>query len=132
VTAATLHDTGYEHPDTGYPPLDGARFLPPCGFSRTVCHLVAHHSASIHEAEERGIDLEAYEEVTADRDDLGPAHVVLWWADMTHGPQGQELPVGERLDDILKRYGSEEVVARSAARIRPILLAASDPWSVGV
>ena len=46
------------------------------------------------------IDLAAYTKFTADRDDLGPAHAVLWWADLTTGPQGQDMTVEERLDDI--------------------------------
>ena len=60
VAAATLHDIGYGHVVSGFHPLDGARFLAGAGFSATVCHLVAHHTASTYEAEERGIDLAAY------------------------------------------------------------------------
>jgi hypothetical protein len=65
-----------------------------------------------------------YTQFAADRNDLGPAHAVLWWADLTTGPQGQDMTVEERLDDIAARYGPDDVLARSAQRIRPILLAA--------
>lgn len=123
VVAATLHDIGYGHPLTGFHPLDGARYLAELGFSPTVCHLVAHHSASTYEAEERGISLSSYEEFDVDRDDLGEVHAVLWWVDLTTGPKGQGMTVEERLADIANRHG-EDLVARSAARIRPILLAA--------
>ena len=124
VTAATLHDIGYAHSVLDFHPLDGAAYLADLGFSSTVCHLVAHHSASTVEAEERGIDLAAYARFSVSRDDLGPAHAVLWWADLTTGPHGQDMTVEERLDDIAARYGSDHVVARSARRARPLLLAA--------
>ena len=123
IVAATLHDIGYGPPVTGFHPLDGARYLADCGFSRTVCHLVAHHSSSTYEAEERGINLPAYRDYSAGRDDLGPAHALLWWVDLTTGPQGQDMTVEERLDDIAKRHHGD-VVARSAERIRSILLEA--------
>ena len=124
VTAATLHDIGYGRPKLGFHPLDGATYLAELGFSPVVCHLVAHHSASTVEAEERGIDLAAYAQFPAGRDDLGPAHAVLWWVDLTTGPQGQDMTVEERLDDIAARYGPDHVVARAARRARPALLAA--------
>jgi hypothetical protein len=93
IVAATLHDIGYGHPVTGFHPLDGARFLAGLGFSPPICHLVAHHSASTYEAEARGIDLGAYAEFAMDREDLGPVHAVLWWADLTTGPKGQDMKV---------------------------------------
>ena len=71
VAAATLHDIRYGHVVSGFHPLDGARFLTDAGFSATVCHLVAHHTASTYEAEERGIDLAAYAEFAV-ASDLGP------------------------------------------------------------
>jgi hypothetical protein len=123
VVAATLHDIGYAHPWLDFHPLDGARFLAEQGFSKTICHLVAHHSASTYEAEDRGISLAAYRDFAVSRNDLGPAHAVVWWADLTTGPQGQLMTVEQRLDDIADRHGSD-VVARSAQRIRSILLAA--------
>lgn len=124
VTAATLHDIGYGHSVLDFHPLDGAAYLAELGFSPVVCHLVAHHSASTFEAEERGIDLAAYDRFSVGRDDLGPAHAVLWWADLTTGPLGQDMTVEERLDNIAARYGLDHVVARSAHRARSVLLAA--------
>lgn len=46
VAAAVLHDVGYapELVDTGFHPIDGARFLRRLGVDERVCTLVAHHS----------------------------------------------------------------------------------------
>jgi len=123
VAAAVLHDVGYGHPATGFHPLDGARFLATQGFSQTVCHLVVHHSGSTFEAEERGVGLAVYADFAVNRN-LGAAHALLWWADMTTGPQGQDLTVEERLEEIRARYGPDDVVTRFIARARPVLLAA--------
>jgi hypothetical protein len=120
--AATLHDIGYAYPETDFHALDGARFLARHGFSRAVCHLVVHHSASTLEAEERGIDLVVYDEFAVDRD-LGHAHQLLWWADMTTGPTGETVTVEDRLDEICWRYGPEDLVTRFITRARPILVA---------
>lgn len=123
VTAATLHDIGYGHSVTGFHSLDGARYLASTGFSRTVCHLVVHHSASTLEAEERGLDLALYDAFDVD-EDLSPAHAVIWWADMTTGPQGQDVTVEHRLDEICARYGPDDLVTRFIGRARNVLLSA--------
>ena len=123
AAAAALHDIGYGHVESGFHPLDGARFLARAGFSAVVCNLVVHHSASTYEAEERGIDLAVYEDFAVDQD-LSEAHAVLWWADLTTGPQGQDVTVEDRLDEICSRYGPDHVVTRFVGRARPILLAA--------
>jgi hypothetical protein len=123
AAAAVLHDIGYGHVETGFHPLDGARFLAREGFSAVVCHLVAHHSASTYEAEERGIDLAGYARFAVDRD-LGEAHAVVWWADLTTGPQGQDMAVEDRLAEICTRYGPGDPVTRFISRARPVLLAA--------
>ena len=123
AAAGVLHDIGYGHVVTGFHPLDGARFLAAEGFSRTVCNLVAYHSASTLEAEERGIDLAAYDDFETDRD-LGRAHAVLWWADMTTGPTGLNVAVEDRLAEICERYGPGDLVTRFVVRARPRLLAA--------
>src|SRR5689334_24536511 len=56
--AAWLHDAGYspELADTGFHPLDGARYLRDVQQADDmVCRLVAHHSGAMIEAEERGL-----------------------------------------------------------------------------
>jgi hypothetical protein len=68
-----LHDIGYGHVDTRLHAVDGARFLARQGFSAVVCHLVAHHTASTVEAEERGLGLALYADFAVDRG-LGSAH----------------------------------------------------------
>lgn len=123
VTAATLHDIGYGHPVSGFHALDGASYLAAAGFSSTVCHLVVHHSASTLEAEERGLDLALYDVFAVD-ENLSAAHAVLWWADMTTGPQGQDVTVEDRLDEICARYGPDDLVTRFVDRAREILLKA--------
>jgi len=123
VAGAVLHDVGYGHSATGFHPLDGARFLRDQGFGAVVCHLVVHHSASTLEAEVRGLGLSAYKPFAVNQD-LGAAHAVLWWADMTTGPQGQDVTVEHRLEEICARYGPNDVVTRFIKRARPILLAA--------
>jgi hypothetical protein len=123
AVAAVLHDIGYGHVESGFHPLDGARFLARAGFSPVVCNLVVHDSASTYEAEERGIDLAAYQDFAVDQD-LSEAHAVLWWADLTTGPQGRDVTVEDRLDEICARYGADHVVTRFIGRTRPILLAA--------
>lgn len=61
--AAVLHDVGYSPRivDTGFHPLDGARFLRAENVDERVVRLVAHHSCALLEAEERGLrqELEA-------------------------------------------------------------------------
>ena len=56
IAAAYLHDIGYapELEDTGFHPLDGARWLRAQGQERLAC-LVAHHSGAWFEAEARGL-----------------------------------------------------------------------------
>ena len=75
TVAAVLHDIGYGHVETGFHPLDGAWFLAREGFSPVVCNLVAHHSASTYEAEERGIDLANYARFAVDQDHTW----TRWW-----------------------------------------------------
>lgn len=123
VSAATLHDIGYGHVDTGFHPLDGARYLRSIGFSPSVCHLVIHHSASSLQADERGLDRSIFDEFAVDVDP-GAAHAVLWWADMTTGPRGEDVTVEDRLAEICERYGPDELVTRFIGRAREVLLKA--------
>lgn len=123
VVAATLHDIGYAHLDTGLHALDGARFLAEQGFSTVVCNLVARHSVSELEAELRGIDSAVFDEFASNAD-LTMAHSVLAWADMTTGPKGNSVRVEERLEEIQTRYGPEALVTKFIRLAGPRLLIA--------
>ncbi|MCX5042519.1 HD domain-containing protein [Aldersonia sp. NBC_00410] len=122
VIAAYLHDVGYGHPDGGFHPLDGARLLESQGYSSAVCHLVAHHTASLIEARRRGIDLSEFDQFAYDGPEMDNANRVLWWADMTTGPNGETVTVEERLAEILERYGADDVVAQSIQEASPLLI----------
>jgi predicted hydrolase (HD superfamily) len=90
--AAWLHDIGYApglH-DTGFHPLDGARYLRDSeGAEPMLCRMVAHHSCAITEAEERGLAAELIREFRP------PPRVLaetLIYCDMTTSPEGQPMP----------------------------------------
>jgi HD superfamily phosphodiesterase len=57
TAAAWLHDIGYGPSlvDTGFHPLDGARFLQRAAFHTLIVSLVAHHTGADNEAHERGL-----------------------------------------------------------------------------
>jgi hypothetical protein len=126
VAAATLHDVGYGHPFTGFHPLDGAAFLAGEGFGRLICHLVAFHSMSPLEAEVRGLNLSAYDEYRVDvaTSTLRRLEAIICWADMTTGPAGGTVLVETRLEEIVSRYGPDDVVTRFIERARPALVRA--------
>jgi len=117
--AAWLHDLGYapDIRDTGFHPLDGAVWLREAGFEDRVCGLVAYHTCADIEAEERGF---------ADRLKAFPRESslvadALLYADMRAGPDGQDLSVAARLDEIVSRYGEDSSVAHFVGRARPII-----------
>lgn len=106
--AAILHDIGYAPrvSQTGLHALDGAEYLSKIGVPERLCALVAHHSCAYREAELR--DLAAplarwVDEMTEVRD-------ALWWADMTTTPTGEPTNVYDRIEEIQKRYGPEDIV----------------------
>lgn len=110
VAAAWLHDVGYaeELRDTGFHPVDGARFLRRTGWSEEVVRLVAHHSCSRFEAGLRGLSdaLCAFPRPAPELEDA------LCFCDMTTGPSGERMTVADRLAEIQARYGEQDVVAR--------------------
>jgi hypothetical protein len=63
VMAAWLHDIGYASGlvDTGFHPLDGARYLRGLGADARLCGLVANHSGAAREAELRGLSAQMAE-----------------------------------------------------------------------
>lgn len=124
TTAAWLHDIGYvpDLVDTGFHPLDGARYLRDVEHADPrLCRLVAHHTCAQFEAEQRGLGEELSAEFTPENDHLTDA---LIYCDMTTSPDGERLDVNERLDEILSRYGSDHLVARSITAAAPSIKSA--------
>jgi putative nucleotidyltransferase with HDIG domain len=109
VAAAWLHDVGYapDLAETGFHPLDGARYLRAVGVDERLCCLVANHSAALIEAEARGLAGVLRDEFPAEESAVTDA---LWYCDLTTGPDGQRFPLGQRLAEIRARYGPEDVV----------------------
>jgi hypothetical protein len=124
TAAAWLHDIGYAPRlvETGFHPLDGARHLRRLGTvpERVVC-LVAHHSAAVIEAQERGLADELVNEFAPE---TTPTSDALWYVDMTTGPDGQRFRVAERLAEIRARYGQAHVVTRFIDRAERQIVAA--------
>lgn len=122
IAAAILHDVGYSPKlaTTGFHPLDGALQLSLEGFDERLCSLVAHHSCAYREAELRGLSAELArwtDESTSLRD-------ALWWADMTTTPDGEPTSVHDRIEEIQKRYGPEDLVTFFIRQARAELVAA--------
>lgn len=113
VEAAWLHDIGYAAvaAETGFHPLDGARFLERRGTDRRLVNLVANHSYARFEAEKRDLlpELDQY------HPEVGPVADALVYADMTTGPTGAAVTVEERLYEILCRYKPDNPVHRAIA-----------------
>jgi hypothetical protein len=121
VDAAWLHDIGYapEVVDTGFHPLDGARYLRDRGWSLEVCRLVAWHTCASLEAKLRGLYGDLVDEFAPPPSE--PA-AVLAWADLTSSPTGEPCSAEERLAEILARYPPESTVHRTVAASRETLL----------
>lgn len=119
--AAWLHDIGYAPDliDTGFHPLDGARYLRDVqDASPTLCRLVANHTGALIEADERGLADALSAEFPAASPFLADA---LTCCDMTTGPDGRPVSVDERLADIRARYGTGHIVSRSINRSSGLL-----------
>ncbi|WP_405087152.1 HD domain-containing protein [Microbispora sp. NBC_01389] len=124
TAAAYLHDIGYSPDlvDTGFHPLDGARYLRDvAGADERLCRLVAHHSCAVNEASERDLYDALTKEFAPERRDLADA---LTYCDMTTGPDGRHLDVHDRLAEIHSRYGPDHLVSRSITASTPSILRA--------
>lgn len=124
VAAAWLHDIGYagELADTGFHPVDGARYLRRAGWNEQIVSLVAHHSCARFEASVRGLE-SALSEFARPAIDLEDA---LCFCDMTNGPSGEPVNATSRLDEIQARYGAGDAVYDFVEVARPEILAAVD------
>jgi HD superfamily phosphodiesterase len=120
--AAWLHDIGYmpELVDTGFHPLDGARYLRDVQHAdSSLCRLVANHSCATLEAEERGLACVLSSEFPSPDPRLNDA---LAYCDMTTTPTGDVVSVHDRLSEIVERYGPDDVVTRFIRRAEPELV----------
>lgn len=118
VASAYLHDIGYapQIRQTGFHPLDGAYYLRKLSYERLAC-LVAYHSGSAFEAEQRGLvkELKAFSQehsIIAD---------ALDYCDLTTSPTGQKITFQERIEDIFRRYDDTTDVARAIKNALPSL-----------
>ena len=128
VSAAWLHDIGYAPAlvDTGFHPIDGARYLRRIRFGdRLLWTLVAHHTCAVIEAEERGLADILTDEFPANG--APPlALSALTYCDLTTGPDGQQVDVDQRIAEILTRYGPDDIVYQAISRASPILRQQAD------
>lgn len=109
--AAWLHDVGYA-PDlaaTGFHPLDGAQFLSREGVPARIVGLVAFHSGAAAEAEALGLGEELAEFI----DERSLTRDLLWFADMTVGPDGQCVSFVDRMAEVRERYPADHYVSQA-------------------
>ncbi len=124
--AAWLHDIGYAPSvaTTGFHSLDGARYLRDVhAAQQTLCDLVAHHTGSAFEAEERGLTAELAEFGPPDRHSRLLS--ILTAADLTTSPDGEPTSPRARIEEILSRYSADDVVHRAVTRSGDSLINAS-------
>jgi HD superfamily phosphodiesterase len=121
AAAAWLHDIGYapDLVDTGFHPLDGARYLGDTPqANELLCRLVAHHSCAVIEAAQRGLDRTLLREFAPIDGELADA---LTYCDMTTGPDGQRMSIEQRLEEIRSRYAPDHPVSRTLDYTAPEL-----------
>jgi putative nucleotidyltransferase with HDIG domain len=111
VVAAWLHDIGYapDVHDTGFHPLDGARYLRSLDADPRLCGLVANHSGARYEAELRDL----VDELSEFPDEYSLARDGVWYCDMTTSPAGLPVTFDARLAEIRERYGEDHSVPRA-------------------
>ncbi|OYO08825.1 hypothetical protein CGZ94_20225 [Enemella evansiae] len=123
VRAAWWHDVGYapELHETGHHAIDGALYLKKSGRDEELVNLVAWHTGSEFEAEQRGLlrELEKFPKPNPIALDL------LTLIDLSTGPDGEPIREERRIAEILNRYGPRDPVHRAVAASGPGLIAAS-------
>jgi HD domain len=119
LAAAYLHDVGYapELVQTGFHPVDGARFVRACGHGRLAA-LVAYHSGAAAEAGERGLAAE----LSGFEDERSVVSRALTYCDLTTDSDGRPVEPRGRFAEIRRRYGQAAPQARALKRSQPALL----------
>jgi erythromycin esterase-like protein len=120
VAAAWLHDVGYapDLVDTGFHPIDGARYAARAGLPSALVGLIAHHTGAVFEARERDLAAQLHYPVP-DTVELA----ILSCADLCAAPDGAPTDPERRLDDVLARYPSDHPVHRAVRQSGPQLVA---------
>jgi putative nucleotidyltransferase with HDIG domain len=124
VAAAWLHDIGYSAParESGFHPLDGARYLDRRGWPDRLCGLVAHHSGARFVAAARGLGAQ----IGGFRDEGSAVTDALAYADQTRGPYGVPTTIELRLIEAVERHGVWSAQAVAHAQRAPYLLGVAD------
>ena len=107
--------------------IDGACFLKRQGFPDRVVDLVAFHSGAEFEAKELGLG----PELAAFLDERTLIRDLLWYADMTVGPDGQRLSFPARMDEVRERYPPDHYITRAldvGMREREMAVARAEAW----
>ena len=118
VAAAWLHDIGYapDLVDTGFHPLDGARYL---GDTPQADDLLCRlGGASLVRCHRGGPAWSRWHSASRVRPVGGELADALIYCDMTTGPDGQRMSVEQRLAEIRSRYGPDDPVSRALAARR--------------
>lgn len=124
VSAAWLHDIGYAPGivQTGFHPLDGARYLQESGTPAWIVALVAAHTGAEQEAAERGL-LEQWSQLPVP----DPLELeVLTLIDLVTSPNGEPVLPGDRIAEILTRYAENHEVHHAVKRSGPGLVAVAN------
>lgn len=121
VSAAWLHDIGYAPDliDTGFHPVDGARYLQRIGLPERIVAMVAWHTGADQEAAERGLQPQLAELSTPDPGDLDTVTLI----DLVTSPTGTAVLPEDRIAEILSRYPADHEVHQAVQRSGPGLLA---------
>lgn len=123
VVAAWLHDVGYGPAllDTGFHPLDGARFLRSNGWPEEVASLVAWHSAADRDAERRGLEDQLAAFAPPPQLELDMLNLI----DLSTSPTGAAVTDCERIAEVIARHGPSSPTGSAKIIAREELLASS-------
>jgi hypothetical protein len=124
VAAAAVHDLGHSPRlrDTGFEPLDAARYVDSCGAPAALARLAANYFGVQAEASLRGLS-DLYEPYP---DEMSEVRDAFWYCDLRAGAAGQRVTVARRCDEVRERYGWNPIVQQFMDQIEPELHAAAE------